>query len=270
MSFERISATTDKRAEIFSFTESERFAIMQQAEKGGFGWNIPSERGMGNHRIQLEQLMNKEASLALHTATLTEYLKVKRIPRGLRSTLTPMLLKEDRIYKQRWEALSNQHSFDLMLLTVQHLQAAVQTVRQDIQKVDAEFKNHSPVTEYNKTHEELKGNIEKLKDQIMNNKIKKFERDTRDYEMDRVYTWAAERPQYRGQRFTNKARNPHADKYDTDMVSRRQDSDSSDQRSYQYKRDFLAKGGDSSSGSERPETAYDTRSKKGKLPLKKI
>lgn len=39
--------------------------------------------------------------------------------------------------------------------------------------------------------------MEKLKNQIMQNKLKKFERDTRDYQHDRVYTWADERIKYR-------------------------------------------------------------------------
>lgn len=44
-----------------------------------------------------------------------------------------------------------------------------------------------------KIHEELKKNITKMKDQIISSKMKKFERDNKDYLHNRVYTWAAER-----------------------------------------------------------------------------
>lgn len=46
-----------------------------------------------------------------------------------------------------------------MLLTVQHLQHAVQNIKEDIGKIDAEFKTNSPAAEYNQMHEELKTNI---------------------------------------------------------------------------------------------------------------
>lgn len=188
MSFQAISATTDKKAELFGFTESERFNILQQAEKAGFVWNTANMSSGANHPRQLEQLKKKEVNLTLHASTLTEYLKAKRIPRGLRSNLTPMLLKEDKIYKQRWEALCNQNSLDLMFLTVQHLQKAALDVKQEIIKVDVEFKTNSSASDYNRTHYKLKTNMEKLKNQIMMMKLKKFEPDTRDYQFDRVYT----------------------------------------------------------------------------------
>lgn len=71
----------------------------------------------------------------------------------------PMLLKNYPIYQQKWLALCNRHSLDL---TVQHLHQAVQSVKEEISALDTEFKNSSPDTEYNRTHEELQNNTEKL------------------------------------------------------------------------------------------------------------
>lgn len=54
---------------------------------------------------------------SLHDSTLAEYLKVQRIPKGLRSSLTP-ILKDYMEYQEKWCALCNWHSLHLMLLTV--------------------------------------------------------------------------------------------------------------------------------------------------------
>lgn len=60
----------------------------------------------------------------------------------------------------------------------------------EVTKVDTELKETSTISEYNKTHEELKANVNKLREQLMTNKFKKFKRDTRDYQFNKVYTWA--------------------------------------------------------------------------------
>lgn len=59
--------------------------------------------------------------------------------------------------------------------------------------MDTELKESSTRSEYNKIHEELKIKVDKLREQIMTNKLKKFERDTRDYQYNKVYKWAWER-----------------------------------------------------------------------------
>lgn len=46
------------------------------------------------------------------------------------------------------------------------------------------------VKEYNKTHEDLKANMNKLREQLMTNQHKKT--DTRDYQFNKVYTWPEE------------------------------------------------------------------------------
>lgn len=132
-------------------------------------------------------------NLTLHASTLTEYLKTQRIPRGLRCSLTPILLKEDIEYRNKWYALCNRHSLDLMLLTVKHLQAAINKIQEEIVTIEEDIKSTATIAEFNKAHEDIKANIEKMRQQLMQNKIKKFERDTKDYLLNKVYTWADDR-----------------------------------------------------------------------------
>lgn len=193
MSFEKISALTDRIADTFMFSEEDRRKILSNAEGAGLTWDNTKCDNKAGCTKQLEQLLKRDLTLSLHASTL----KTQRIPRGLRSNVMPILLKDDKEYREKWFALSNRYSLDLMYLTVQHLQMAIQNVKQDIEKTDKELKEQITINDYSKIQEELKINIEKLKEQIMKNKLQKFERDTKDYMHDKVYTWAEDRRKYR-------------------------------------------------------------------------
>lgn len=188
--FETISTLTDKKAETFTFSEVERQDILQKAGNAGLLWNDIGKPTGTNLAKNLEQLRKRELSLNLHASTLMEYMKVQRIPRGLRSPLIPILLKDDTAYCERWQAICNQYSFDLMLLTIKHLHLAIDNVQQEVFKAEQELKKGTSPEEYNELHEALKINIKKMREQILQNKIRKYERDTKDYKFNRVYTWA--------------------------------------------------------------------------------
>lgn len=261
MSFDKIAATTDKKADTFGYTEEERASILQLAADAGFSWSTTSESNSINFPRLLEQLKKKEMSLFLHASTLTEYLKVKRIPRGLRSTMMPMLLHDDKIYHEKWLALCNQHSLDLMLLTIHHLYKAVTSIKEEITEIDTECKNQTAPAEYTRLHEELKNNIEKLKNQIMQNKIKKFKRDTCDYQHDRVYTWADERTKYR--RMNNKKRtNKQGSEQSTTDAETSSKSDSDNNTQSQKNKPFLGGRKENNGNSDQASgTTRTTRSK---------
>lgn len=86
----------------------------------------------------------------------------------------------------------NQHSLDLILLTIQHLHLAIINVQSEIEKADIELRDSISPGEYDRVHETLKDNFTKLREQILQSKIKKLEMDTKDYMYNRVYLWAEE------------------------------------------------------------------------------
>lgn len=78
-------------------------------------------------------------------------------------------------------------------MTVKHLQAAINKIQEEIVTIEEDIKSTATIAEFNKAHEDIKANIEKMRQQLMQNKIKKFERDTKDYLLNKVYTWADDR-----------------------------------------------------------------------------
>lgn len=69
----------------------------------------------------------------------------------------------------------NRHSLDLMLLTVHHLQRANKQTQGEISEADKNLKESTTIDECNKVQEDLKINIEKMKKQILRNKLNKVE-----------------------------------------------------------------------------------------------
>lgn len=96
-----------------------------------------------------------------------------------------------------------------------------------------ELKNTVSTTEYNQIHEELQNNIAKMREQVMNSKLKKSEWDTKDCMHNRVYTWALERTRYR------KMRN-----YDSQVNSERSSGESDDtgKMTWRQEKTHLKKG----------------------------
>ncbi|OCT74487.1 hypothetical protein XELAEV_18033466mg [Xenopus laevis] len=194
MSFADIAATTDRRADMFSFTETERKKILNAAQP------LPATciQSGADALKKLEQLKRREVSWTLHTASLAEYAKAHRIPRGLRIKLQPALFKDNTEFLQKWRGILNRCSLDLITLTVQQLQIGTRELKQQLHAAEEEVKLHADAE--NTQLRELEVKMEKLQQEILQMKLRKFTRDTRDYERGEVYTWQDSRRRVRNYR----------------------------------------------------------------------
>lgn len=139
--------------------------------------------------IRLEGLRKKELTLSLHQSTLVDYIKVNRIPRGLRSNLTPNLLTDDPEFLEYWYGICNQSSQDLMYLMVKHLQKKVQQVKKEIEDTEQELLETYPAERASEVNKTIEITTQRLRESILKTKARKFERDAKDYELNEVYTW---------------------------------------------------------------------------------
>lgn len=188
---------------------------------------------------QLESLRRKETSLSLHLSTLAEYLKVKRIPRGLRTTLTPNLLTDDTEYVRKWYGLCNQFSQDLMLLTVQHLQLKLQAIKGDITRIEAELSNSVPPEQYTVISNNIDQIVEKQKENILKVKTRKLARDAKDYEQNEVYSWNKKRKNLRGS--PNKQNKPQSQRSPAGQSNSTDSETSTSSDNKKKRRSFLAR-----------------------------
>ncbi|OCT94649.1 hypothetical protein XELAEV_18012332mg [Xenopus laevis] len=184
----------------FGFIEAERKRILNSAH------NLPIQALPAIPDIfqQLEQLRRRETAWALHSF-IYGVAKVHRIPRGLRIRLNLIIFKEDKEFLQKWQDILNKCSLDLITLTIQQLQTGLKDISQQIHVMEDDYK--SKITKENDTTlRELDERKEKLEQEILQTKLRKFRLDTNDYERGEVYNWRDAR---KGQRRKNASRFPY-------------------------------------------------------------
>ncbi|OCT84034.1 hypothetical protein XELAEV_18022172mg [Xenopus laevis] len=186
MSFEDISNTTTKCAAPFGFTEEERKRILDTVQNGPLLTPPMPDKNLLKH---FEFMSKKELSLTLHLSTLSEYVKASRIPRGLRVHLEPILCKDNAEFRDKWHQILDRCSIDLMTSTIQALQGEIRETTQEIHKLTMEIKNTFTNEEMTETLNATKIKLGKLREYIVQKKLKKFKRDTQDYQLGQVYTW---------------------------------------------------------------------------------
>ncbi|XP_041437288.1 uncharacterized protein LOC121399782 [Xenopus laevis] len=199
MSFEDLNTITKKSADTFSFSQQERAEILSSVGESLSDVLDVSVTPDKEVKRKIETLAKKEISLSLHCSTLAEYAKVARIPRGLRCTLLPFFNKEDKQFMDKWYAILNRCSLDLMIHTIQGLQSNIKSTQQELVTATTELKSRITSENFNKFNIELQASLADFRADLVQKKLHKYRRDTLDYESDRVYTWAAERKRTRTQ-----------------------------------------------------------------------
>ncbi|XP_071969603.1 uncharacterized protein [Engystomops pustulosus] len=136
-----------------------------------------------------EREYRKFTAYKLHCATLTEYYKVERIPRGLRCNLFPTLFKDDTEFCKNFESILNKCSFDLILLTVETLQAKITETSNLLKSIEQQLSSSLPPDDWTKLKDKVDQTISEFRVETENKKRTKFLRDTEDYQQKRVYKW---------------------------------------------------------------------------------
>lgn len=257
----------------FRFSEEDREQILSQVS--GTQSVITSATTEANDVVaRLESLKRKETTLNLHLSTLVDYIKAERVPRGLRSNLIPNLLTEDKEFVENWYGISNQYSQDLMYLMVKHLQKKIQQLQKEIGECELELLNTYPAERCRDIAKTIEGTVQRLKENIVKTKARKFERDARDYEMNEVYSWNKKKRSTKNQKkrqSSTTSQNPSAESTSTDS----EEGTSTGTR--RKKRSFLGqrnqRSGDRTEGTQatvhppenqRPQTRSRTRQDRGR------
>lgn len=138
----------------------------------------------------------RECKQYLHAVTLSDYLRNKIIPRGLRIQKAPAIGLNNPIFCDRWCEILNKCSLDLMTLVIQETKDQLTKTKEEIQKILKELDSQCAEKE---CLVKLKKEVEQLKErytaEIRTNKRKKFGRDTNDYKEGKVYFWRKVRDQ---------------------------------------------------------------------------
>ncbi|OCT93051.1 hypothetical protein XELAEV_18016118mg [Xenopus laevis] len=177
MSFADIGSLTTRKADTLAYTQAEVNDIISR-----FSTNLVNFETDKSAQIQrLEFLSKMELSLQLHSDTLIEFLKVKRI--------RPTLCEEDYMHCKNWEKILNKCSLDLMALTIEGIQTKLSKLRSDITELKQNIQATYREAEFDDLLVKLKDTVDKHQSDLCKVKLDKLKRDTIDYQEDRVYNW---------------------------------------------------------------------------------
>ncbi|OCT77223.1 hypothetical protein XELAEV_18032421mg [Xenopus laevis] len=192
MSFGEIAASTDERAKTFGYTEEDITRIISTADNTVSFQTAQTNNDLSNRLLNVSK---KDITLSLHSSTLIEYVKAKRIPRGLRSGLQPLNSITDPEFHIKWEGIWNKASLDAMVLTIQYLQPMINKTHKEIEEVKSKLMEaYTEKTDYDKILTEIKSGLDRFRKELLTRKLRKFERDTKDYAAGKVYVWKDRSP----------------------------------------------------------------------------
>ncbi|OCT78083.1 hypothetical protein XELAEV_18029183mg [Xenopus laevis] len=170
----------------FAYSESEATRIIEQSRCNSSFLQLATENRIFK---EYEREKRKLVGLDLHVATLIEYYKLGRIPRGLRVNLRPTIFKDNKMFAQKYEQIVNKCSFDIILLNNEFLQCEIIESEKLIGELDKGLEIHLQ-TEAQRLHlQQIENNLIKHQGEIEERKRNKFRRDELDYSSGRVYSW---------------------------------------------------------------------------------
>ncbi|XP_040285854.1 uncharacterized protein LOC120999044 [Bufo bufo] len=173
-------------SETLSFEQDEITHMLSQVNiSSDFLQTSPSELKSRDLERESRRLLNYE----LHCVTLAEYLKVQRIPRGLRIRTRPTFFKDDAEFCNKFERILNKCSFDLIALTLSYLQEAITKTKGEIKTIEEQLTAVLPADEFQQLHTKIESSLQNHKKEVESTKRNKFLRDTEDYRLNRVYKW---------------------------------------------------------------------------------
>lgn len=138
----------------------------------------------------LQHLMEKDTKLDLNSITLSDYWRKGLIPRGLRIMKFPATGAQGKTeFRDKWEAILNKCSFDLMLLLIEESKKDRQVVQTEIEEVKKKITEHSDNSNKAQCDEILKEKVDTFTLTLKQDKLRKFRRDEVDYRDGKVFAW---------------------------------------------------------------------------------
>lgn len=155
---------------------------------------------LSSKKYELRKLLEKDIKLKWHIVSLSDYWREGLIPRGLRISKFPSTYTEDATFKSKWESILNKCSSDLMLLLIQEGKKE----RERIQSLITSIESSVVTTSEHQVpwQDSIRAEVLKLETTIKDLKVRKFKRDTEDYQRGQVYRWNQPRS-FRSHRHTH-------------------------------------------------------------------
>ncbi|XP_041424742.1 uncharacterized protein LOC121395395 [Xenopus laevis] len=138
---------------------------------------------------KFQKLSIKELKLWWEISTLQNYLKVGRVPRGLRIKKFPAFEIQDKGLMDDWYGVLTDCSLKLMKILIDKYQQEQERLGQEITQIETIMNVYKGNSDFEKFIKKMKIDIDTLENKIMEMKQRKFLRDKSDYDQNRVFSW---------------------------------------------------------------------------------
>ncbi|XP_077148559.1 uncharacterized protein LOC143809016 [Ranitomeya variabilis] len=173
----------------FNYTMEDEQRILNNIEGDATFLKIPSLTETKHKYINdVKRLISSQ----LHLTTLGQYLKERKIPRGLRSNIRPNLFSGNTAFCNRFTMISNKYAMDVMLLNVEYLQVEVKKLQSSTGEVEIKLQDILSKDDWIMFKDKVDKDMSKFRSELEETKRKKWIRDTGDYETGHVYSWQTE------------------------------------------------------------------------------
>ncbi|KAM4023156.1 uncharacterized protein ACNLHF_027971 isoform 1-T1 [Anomaloglossus baeobatrachus] len=170
----------------FSYNDEESSTIVSRVTTSNKFLATPPEELRGR---DYEKELQRQVALDLHLVTLAEYHRTKRIPRGLRVSLRPTLFSDNPLFCDKFEAIINKCSMDIIILTIEFLQKEIQQVSDSIRSTEEQLKQSLSASDLDQLKAKTNDFITNFGTNLETKKRQKFFRDQEDYTKGTVYRW---------------------------------------------------------------------------------
>ncbi|CAH2301316.1 Hypothetical predicted protein, partial [Pelobates cultripes] len=134
---------------------------------------------------KLQQLLVKETKIKWEIFTMTKYLENNITPRGLRFFKTPTFDRDDSEFIEIWDAALESFSVRMMKICIQQRKRNLLKLDTEINQIKEKLRPLTGCEEVEKSLETVKDFVEKVEQETVAIKKKKFLRDKNDYAFNR-------------------------------------------------------------------------------------
>ncbi|CAH2284609.1 Hypothetical predicted protein [Pelobates cultripes] len=172
-----------EQVEVTQITDEQAAAILWPQTDA----DLPASSDAKDIIRELQKLKQKEIDLELHAIYLSDYYRIKKIPRAFRIKNVPTIGRNNPEVCRKWIGVLNKCSFDLMMVVIEEMGRELKITKYKIS--DYELKNTALITTpncdalINKLSEDLK----QYKKGLICFKHQKLDKGNADYTDHRVY-----------------------------------------------------------------------------------
>lgn len=147
------------------------------------------EEDLDGFFFKIKQLLERKSGLYWHTKLFDRYMEQNINPWGLRVQVFPKVRDPTPEFQTKWEKVLTKCSEGLMDLLKEHHQNELREIQSELVALDIKSTKLKSNKGYDTRKRELGDYMERFNRNLIQNKLKKFEKYLRAFQLGRTYRW---------------------------------------------------------------------------------